>query len=76
MQQLHNITYLKAICALVVCFIHFKIFIIDLKNIDLDYLFYFVHFFFVISGFVIFIKYFDNIKNFNYVIHFLKTLFF
>jgi peptidoglycan/LPS O-acetylase OafA/YrhL len=75
MQQLHNITYLKAICALVVCFIHFKIFIIDLKNIDLNYLFYFVHFFFVISGFVIFIKYYNNIITFSSVIHFIKKRF-
>jgi peptidoglycan/LPS O-acetylase OafA/YrhL len=75
MQQLHNINYLKAICALVVCFIHFKIFIINLNNIDLDYLFYFVHFFFVISGFVIFIKYYNNIITFSSVIHFLKKRF-
>ena len=75
MPKLHNITYLKGICALVICFIHFKIFITDLKNVDLDYLFYFVHFFFVISGFVIFIKYFNNIKTFNSVIYFLKKRF-
>ena len=75
MPQLHNITYLKGICALVICFIHFKIFITDLKNVDLDYLFYFVHFFFVISGFVIFIKYFNNIKTFDSVIYFLKKRF-
>ncbi len=75
MPKLHNITYLKGICALVICFIHFKIFITDLKNVDLDYLFYFVHFFFVISGFVIFIKYFNNIKTFDSVIYFLKKRF-
>ena len=75
MQQLLNVTYLKAICALVVCFIHFKIVIIDLKNIDLDYLFYFVHFFFVISGFIIFIKYYNNIKTFSSIIYFLKKRF-
>jgi peptidoglycan/LPS O-acetylase OafA/YrhL len=75
MPQLHNITYLKGVCALVICFIHFKIFITDLKNVDLDYLFYFVHFFFVISGFVIFIKYFNNIKTFDTVIYFLKKRF-
>ena len=58
MPKLHNVTYLKGICALVICFIHFKIFITDLKNVDLDYLFYFVHFFFCYKWICYFYKIF------------------
>jgi len=75
MKNIDSITCFKGICALIVCFIHFKI-IINNLNVDLSWLFFSVHFFFVISGYIIFIKYFSEIYTINHVLHFLKKRFF
>ena len=75
MKNIDSITCFKGICALIVCFIHFKI-IINNFNVDLSCLFFSVHFLFVISGYIIFIKYFSEIYTINHVLHFLKKRFF